>query len=152
LKWHPDRNNDPQASFRFGEICESYKLLIDIEQRRDYDRWLHGLESTERFPNNGSQTAVSQPQWPKPDYSDHRAMKYAQRRARTAKSAYHFNHSTSPANDSNIGYQSIWQENREKEQDEHERINIRRHIHADNQWSFGFASAIVMVCIYLGIK
>lgn len=37
LKWHPDKNKDPQAEERFREIAAAYEVLSDPARRREYD-------------------------------------------------------------------------------------------------------------------
>ncbi|MEM2126445.1 MAG: molecular chaperone DnaJ [Candidatus Methanosuratincola sp.] len=45
LKYHPDRNPDPQATERMKEINEAFAVLSDPVKRQKYDRYGHkGLE------------------------------------------------------------------------------------------------------------
>ena len=37
LKYHPDRNKDPDATAKFREIAEAYAVLSDDAKRREYD-------------------------------------------------------------------------------------------------------------------
>nr|XP_020506048.1 dnaJ homolog subfamily B member 9-like [Labrus bergylta] len=42
LKYHPDRNKDPDAEAKFREIAEAYEMLSDDKRRREYDQFGHG--------------------------------------------------------------------------------------------------------------
>ena len=38
LRWHPQRNRDPNAVERLAEVCEAYQVLSDVRYRSLYER------------------------------------------------------------------------------------------------------------------
>ena len=60
-KWHPDRNKAPEASERFNEVTEAYRVLSDLKKRAQYDKYGHDWEHAEAYeaagfhPRAGSQ-------------------------------------------------------------------------------------------------
>ncbi len=46
LKWHPDRNKDPESATKFKEINNAYEVLSDSQKRQMYDQY--GKEGFER--------------------------------------------------------------------------------------------------------
>ena len=39
LKFHPDKNSDPDAEDKFKEIAEAYEILTDPKKRAIYDQY-----------------------------------------------------------------------------------------------------------------
>ena len=50
MKWHPDRNNSPDAEERFKEIATAYAILKDPKKRTRYD--LHGMEGVAHYSSD----------------------------------------------------------------------------------------------------
>ena len=48
VKYHPDKNKDPDAPEQFRKIAEAYEVLSDEKRRKAYD--LYGLDG---FSNSG---------------------------------------------------------------------------------------------------
>ena len=53
MKYHPDRNKEPEAEDRFKEIGEAYEVLANAEKRGAYDRYGHaglqGFDNSQPF-------------------------------------------------------------------------------------------------------
>ncbi|XP_056137549.1 dnaJ homolog subfamily B member 9a [Lampris incognitus] len=41
MKYHPDKNKNPDAEMKFREIAEAYETLLDNRRRREYDQFGH---------------------------------------------------------------------------------------------------------------
>ncbi|HEX6995401.1 MAG TPA: molecular chaperone DnaJ [Gammaproteobacteria bacterium] len=54
MKYHPDRNPDPEAEAKFKEAKEAYEVLSDDQKRAAYDRFGHaGVSAGGGFGSNG---------------------------------------------------------------------------------------------------
>ena len=54
-KYHPDKNDSPDADEKFKEIQEAYAVLSDSEKRRNYDRFGHNAPGGSPFGPGGFQ-------------------------------------------------------------------------------------------------
>eukprot|EP00617_Octactis_speculum_P022669 CAMPEP_0185756854 /NCGR_PEP_ID=MMETSP1174-20130828/15254_1 /TAXON_ID=35687 /ORGANISM="Dictyocha speculum, Strain CCMP1381" /LENGTH=230 /DNA_ID=CAMNT_0028435993 /DNA_START=109 /DNA_END=801 /DNA_ORIENTATION=+ len=52
LKFHPDKNDSPEAPAQFAAVAEAYEVLSDPERRRQYETY--GSESKSRPSRSGS--------------------------------------------------------------------------------------------------
>ncbi|XP_029018971.1 dnaJ homolog subfamily B member 9 [Betta splendens] len=53
LKYHPDRNKEPDAEAKFREIAEAYETLSDDKRRQEYDQVGHGPSPGEGHTGGG---------------------------------------------------------------------------------------------------
>jgi DnaJ-class molecular chaperone len=51
LKYHPDRNSDPDASSKFQEINNAYEVLSDPDKRKQFDIGASDISEEFSFPN-----------------------------------------------------------------------------------------------------
>lgn len=54
-RFHPDKNDSPDADEKFKEIQEAYAVLSDSEKRRNYDRFGHNVPGGSPFGPGGFQ-------------------------------------------------------------------------------------------------
>ncbi|KAL1919837.1 uncharacterized protein VTP21DRAFT_1768 [Calcarisporiella thermophila] len=64
LRWHPDKNKEPEAAEKFKEISHAYEVLSDPEKRQLYD--IYGDELTEE--HSSSSTANYQSRQPRHEH------------------------------------------------------------------------------------
>ena len=53
-KYHPDKNDAPDADEKFKEIQEAYAVLSDDDKRRAYDRFGHSPPGGSPFGQGGA--------------------------------------------------------------------------------------------------
>ena len=55
LKWHPDRNNSPDATAKMQLINEAYLILKDDEARARYDKQYYKFKKVDKEQENSNQ-------------------------------------------------------------------------------------------------
>ena len=55
MKYHPDRNSDPEAEDRFKKIGDAYSVLSDENKRQVYDRYGHEGLKNQGFSGSSAQ-------------------------------------------------------------------------------------------------
>ena len=55
LKWHPDRNNSPDATVKMQLINEAYLILKDDEARARYDKQYYKFKKVDKEKENSNQ-------------------------------------------------------------------------------------------------
>ena len=63
LRYHPDKNDAPNAEARFAEIANAYEVLSDPEKKRRYDLYGDEDERQEQMRRNQQQQQQRQQQW-----------------------------------------------------------------------------------------
>lgn len=163
LLWHPDRTDDEAAPEKFAAISASYRILADTELRREYDKWL--WDNDQSISAGGARvTSMEQQQqqgatWMRHsrsiDYTDFKAQQFGEavRRPRYGMDANRNPNSASAG----ILYsaqsdEQRKQDQRQREMEEHQRVNIRRNIQAEDQTSVLFAFGVLVGALILGMR
>ena len=60
LKYHPDKNKEPDADEKFKEVAEAFEVLSDPQKREVFDRY--GEEGLKGTPSSGSSTSFNMPE------------------------------------------------------------------------------------------
>lgn len=139
---------------------------MDTEKRREYDRWLNNIRTDREltFGGNASSVSSSDPsdifkqRAQDPNFTDFKAADFANVRYRTASKEYkdflksqqrqrqNVNSTASVHND------PMWDRYQEKLKDEHQRVQIRRMINADDQVSLTVSIVTVLACFIFGYR
>nr|XP_057942325.1 dnaJ homolog subfamily B member 9a [Doryrhamphus excisus] len=59
MRYHPDKNNSPDAETKFREIAEAYEALSDATRRREYDQLSFFTGATQQGQRRAAQQSFS---------------------------------------------------------------------------------------------
>jgi DnaJ-class molecular chaperone len=156
FKWHPDRNDTPEAKEMFSKINASYRILSDVESRRAYDKWLddinNGTSSAYGSQPSRHSTTANSSSWyreTQQDFTDHKAAEYEYQRSRmggAADAAFNMRNKSKRNEEYNTAIHSMkydtYDPTKRERQIQYERAKITRDFVAKD--TMGFASMLLV--------
>jgi DnaJ-class molecular chaperone len=161
--WHPDRNQEPEAKERFRQIHESFRLLDDPVQRRDYDQWLQHSTAFPAATGPINDTDVANKRnygfSDSQQFARDRERFYDHRAAQFARQRQQFTNNSQQQHPSGGYYSSAsgWAEHhseraKQNAQQEFERIQLRRSIMAESQFKFALIFLVMTSVIVFNVR